>query len=69
MGRDFTAIGPPWRLGLAIGGTSLLVGICAPWVEYWVERMSQRWLAAIGVFLVVLGFLLQALPSWVVLLG
>ncbi len=69
VGENFVTIGPPWRFGLAIGGTSLLVGFFAPWVEYWVERMSQRWLAAIGVFLIILGFLLQALPNWVVLLG
>jgi hypothetical protein len=69
VGENFTAIGPPWKFGLAIGGTSLLVGFISPWVEDWVERMSQRWLAAIGVLMVVLGFLLQALPNWVVLLG
>jgi len=69
VGEAFTTIGPPWRFGLAIGGTSLLIGFVSPWVEDWVERMSQKWLAAIGILLVILGFLLQALPNWIVLLN
>jgi hypothetical protein len=31
--------------------------------------MSQKGLAGMGILMVVLGFLLQALPNWVVLLG
>lgn len=59
----------PWKFGLTIGGTSLFVGIFSPWVEGWVERTSEKGLAAIGILLVILGFILQALPNWIVLLG
>ena len=59
----------PLRFGLTIGGTSWFVGIFTPWVEWWVERMSKKGLAAIGILLVILGFILQALPNWIVLLG
>ncbi len=58
----------PWRVGLTIGGTSFAVGSVTPWVEWWVERLSRRWLAVVGVVFAILGFLIQALPNWVVLL-
>ncbi len=59
---------PAWRVGLTIGGTSFFVGSFTPWVEYWVDRMSRRWLAVVGVTFAILGFLIQALPNWIVLL-
>jgi hypothetical protein len=59
---------PAWRVGLTVGLTSFAVGSITPWVEWWVERLSRRWLAVIGVTFAILGFLIQALPNWVVLL-
>jgi hypothetical protein len=59
---------PAWRVGLTVGGTSFAVGSITPWVEWWVERLSRRWLAVVGVTFAILGFLIQALPNWIVLL-
>ncbi len=66
-GKDFSFV-PAWRVGLTVGCTSFAVGTLTPWVEWWVERLSRRWLAVIGVTFAILGFLLQALPNWIVLL-
>jgi hypothetical protein len=66
-GQSFS-FASPWRVGLTIGGASFAVGSITPWVEWWVERLSRRWLAVVGVTFAILGFLIQALPNWVVLL-
>jgi hypothetical protein len=59
---------PAWRVGLTIGGTSFFVGTFTPWVEWWVDRLSRRWLAVVGVTFAILGFLIQAFPNWIILL-
>ena len=58
----------PWRVGLTIGGASFFVGCFSPWVEWWVERLSQRRLAVVGIAFAIIGFLIQAFPNWIVLL-
>jgi hypothetical protein len=68
MGVQTFSFAPAWRVGLTVGGTSFVVGSITPWVEWWVERLSRRWLAVVGVAFAILGFLIQALPNWIVLL-
>jgi len=58
----------PWSVGLTIGGGSFFVGCISPWVEWWVERLSQRRLAVVGIAFAIIGFLIQAFPNWIVLL-
>jgi hypothetical protein len=36
-------------------------------VEWWVERLSPRRLAAFGAAFAIIGFLIQALPNWIIL--
>jgi hypothetical protein len=59
---------PVWRVALTIGSGSLFVGAFTPCVEWWLERFSVRWMAVVGVVFAILGFLIQALPNWVILL-
>ena len=66
-GQTFSFVSA-WRVGLTIGCTSFVVDCITPWVEWWVERLSQRWLAVVGVTFAILGFMIQALPNWIVLL-
>jgi|SRR5665213_31547 len=58
----------PWRVGLTIAGAAFFVSCFSPWVEWWVERLSQRRLAVVGIVFAIIGFLLQAFPNWIVLL-
>jgi hypothetical protein len=57
----------PLRVGLTLGGASYFVGCFSPWVEWWVERLSPRRLAAVGAAFAIIGFLIQALPNWIIL--
>jgi hypothetical protein len=57
----------PLRVGLTLGGASYFVGCFSPWVEWWVERLSPRRLAAFGAAFAIIGFLIQALPNWIIL--
>jgi hypothetical protein len=59
---------PAWLFGLTIGGTSFIVAYITPWVEWHVDRLSRRWLAVVGVTFAIVGFLIQAVPNWIVLL-
>ncbi len=59
---------PVWRVGLTIGGGSYFVSYFTPSVEWWLERISSRWMAVVGVFFAISGFLIQAFPNWVILL-
>jgi predicted MFS family arabinose efflux permease len=58
----------PLRFGAAVAGTAFFVSIVSPVIEYWSDRMSRQTLALLGISFAVAGFLLQALPSWIVLL-
>jgi hypothetical protein len=57
-----------WRAALTIGGGSLFVGTFTSCVEWWMERLSVRWMAVVGVVFAIFGFLIQAFPNWVILL-
>ncbi len=59
---------PPWQFGLTIGGASFIVAYITPWVEWKVDRLSRRSLAVVGVTFAIVGFLIQAVPNWIVLL-
>jgi predicted MFS family arabinose efflux permease len=58
----------PALFGLAVAWAAFFASMLSPVVEYWSDRMPRKTLALLGVSFAVLGFLLQALPSWLVLL-
>ena len=66
-GQAFSFV-PAWQFGLTIGCTSFIVAYITHWVEWKVDRLSRRWLAVVGVTFAILGFIIQAVPNWIVLL-
>jgi len=55
--------------GFTIGGCAFFSTVFDPVVEYWAEHMPKRTMAILGAALAILGFMLQALPNWIVLLS
>ena len=45
------------------------MGTVSPFVEWWADNLPERRLGAFGAFLVLLGFGLQSLQYWEVLLN
>ncbi len=56
------------RVGLVVGFVSALVGTFSPFIEYWADHLPERRLGALGIGLVIIGFLLGSVQYWVVLL-
>lgn len=56
------------KFGLAFGATMAFVSIFVPMIEWWVDRVPDRMLGTWGVFIFVIGFIFQAVPSLVVVL-
>jgi hypothetical protein len=54
--------------GLLIGVVTIVVGACMPLVEWTAEHMPARRMGVIGVGLIVIGFALQSVQYWVVLM-
>ncbi len=57
-----------WRVGLTIWISSFFITCFTPWVEWRMEHMSRRVMSIVGLFFAIIGFLIQALPNWLVLL-
>jgi hypothetical protein len=58
----------PWRVGLTIWISSFFITCFTPWVEWRMEHMSKRVMSVVGLSFAIVGFLIQALPNWLVLL-
>jgi hypothetical protein len=64
-------IGPVFGLeiGLVVAVVGGIVGTVSPFVEWWADNLPERRLGAFGALLVLLGFGLQSLQYWAVLLN
>jgi hypothetical protein len=69
MTHSVASLGFGLTIGLTVGLVSFVVGMVSPRVEWWVENLPDRHLAAIGFALVALGLLLQSVQYVVVILG
>jgi hypothetical protein len=62
----------PWRFAVRVGvvtGLVTAVGIIVnPYIEYYADRLPQRALGALGIALILCGFVLQSVQYWVALL-
>jgi hypothetical protein len=54
-------------MGIALGGISALVGLIAPNIEHWADRLPARRLGIFGTFLIFIGFALESIEHWLVL--
>ena len=54
-------------MGVAIGAISALVGVIAPHIEHWADRLPARRLGLFGTLLLLAGFLLESVEHWLVL--
>ncbi len=67
--QRFHAMGFGLTIGLVVGLISWIVGIVSPRVEWYIENLPERHLAAYGFALIGLGLLLQSVQYIVVILG
>ncbi len=54
-------------MGIAIGAISAVVGVIAPHIEHWADRLPARRLGMFGAVLIFSGFLLESVEHWLVL--
>jgi hypothetical protein len=54
-------------MGVAIGAISAVMGVIAPNIEHWADRLPVRRLGVFGTFLIFSGFLLESVERWLVL--
>jgi len=64
---DRTAIVFALGIGVALGAISALMGVIAPIIERWADRLPVRRLGVFGTFLIFSGFLLESAEHWLVL--
>ena len=62
------AIAVGLKAGLGIGVVTALLGPATPFIEWTADHMPARRMGAIGVGLILIGFLLQSVQYWLVLL-
>jgi hypothetical protein len=70
LSRNHQIIGGAYilRFMLTVGLTSFGLSVFVPVIEWWAQNAPQRWVAAAGAMMVVVGFFLQSVPYWVTLL-
>ncbi len=56
-------------IGTSVGIASVVLSATVPFIEWKIERMPDRRMGLIGAGLVVIGFMLQSLQYWLVLLN
>lgn len=57
------------RAGLAIGLVTATIGSCTPFVEWTADHLPERRMGVLGVGLILVGFTLQLVQYWAVLLN
>jgi hypothetical protein len=67
--RRFDAIPLGLTIGVVVALISVVLGVVSPRIEYYVENLPERRLAAIGFVLIALGLLLQSVQYLVVIFG
>jgi len=67
--RHVHAAGFGLTIGLVVGLISLVVGIVSPTVEWWIENLPERVLAAFGFSLIALGLIFQSVQYVAVILA
>lgn len=56
------------RTGLAIGIVTAVIGFCTPFIEWTADRLPEKRMGVLGVGLILVGFGLQSVQYWLVLL-
>jgi hypothetical protein len=56
------------RVGLVTGAATAVGGAVVPMIEYYAENLPERRMGAVGIVLILCGFVLQSFQYWVVLL-
>jgi hypothetical protein len=67
--RHLHAIPLGFTIGVVVALISLVIGLISPRLEYYVENLPERHLAAFGFALIALGLLLQSVQYLVVIFG
>jgi hypothetical protein len=62
------AIAVGLKTGLAIGVVTVVVGACTPFVEWTADHVPERRMGVFGVGLIIIGFAMQSVQYWLVLL-
>jgi hypothetical protein len=57
------------RSGLAIGLVTALVSPCIPFIEWTVDHLPEKRMGVLGIILILVGFALQSVQYWMILLG
>lgn len=63
------AIAVGLRVGVAIGVVTAIAGSCTPFIEWMADHMPEKRMGILGVGLILIGFTLQSVQYWAVLLG
>ena len=56
------------KTGLVIGAITAIAGACTPFIEWMADHLPQKSMGVFGVGLILIGFTLQSVQYWVVLL-
>ena len=56
------------KIGLVVGLVTTISSACTPFIEWMADRLPQRSMGVFGVGLILIGFTLQSVQYWVVLL-
>ena len=56
------------KAGLAIGVVTAIAGTCTPFIEWMADHVPERGMGVFGIALILIGFTLQSVQSWVALL-
>jgi hypothetical protein len=56
------------KAGLAIGAVTAVAGACTPFVEWTADHLPAKTMGVVGVGLILIGFALQSVQYWLVLL-
>jgi hypothetical protein len=68
-GQREHAIAVGLRAGLAIGVVTAIVGTCTPFIEWMADHLPERRMGVLGIGLILIGFTLQSVQYWMVLLN
>jgi hypothetical protein len=67
-GQRANALSVGVKAGLGIGLVTAVVGSCTPFVEWIADHVPEKRMGVFGVGLILIGFTLQSVQYWLVLL-